>query len=90
MENQTTNHSELETIKNEITTKLGDKNHKKVLPFGNIAITVMLGALTIISIAQMVASITVFNKLKTGEVRASSGASQTNSVQNLPDMVGGC
>jgi len=82
-------HSELEAIKTEISAKLGDKNHKS-LPFGNIAVTVMLGALTLVSVAQMVASVNIFNKLKTGEVKASSGASQSNSAQNLPDMVGGC
>ena len=100
--NQTTNtqpipqnsapHSELEKIKNEITTKLGGKSHKN-LPFGNIAVTVMLGVLTLVSVAPMMASVNIFNKLKTGEVKASTGSSsapQNNSVQNLPDMVGGC
>ncbi|MEK7131618.1 MAG: hypothetical protein AAB797_02705 [Patescibacteria group bacterium] len=86
--NNTTNHSELEAIKNEITTKLGEQN--KSLPWNNIVVTVILGALTLVSLAQMMASVKIFNKLKTGEVKASSGAPQTNSVQNLPDMVGGC
>ena len=83
------NHNELETLKNEIKTELENKNHKS-LPFGNIAVTVMLGALTLVSLAQMMASVKIFNKLKTGEVKASTGAPQINSVQNLPDMVGGC
>ena len=82
-------HSELEAIKTEISAKLGDKNHKS-LPFGNIAVTVMLGVLTLVSVGQMMASVKIFNKLKTGEVKASTGAPQTNSVQSLPDMVGGC
>lgn len=89
MDNNTTGHSELEAIKNEISTKLGEKNQKS-LPFGNIAVTAILGVLTLVSLAQMMASVNIFNKLKTGEVNASSGAPQINSVQNLPDMVGGC
>ena len=84
--------NQLEAIKNEISTKLGDKN-PKILSFGNIAVTVMLGALTLVSLAQMMASVKIFNKLKTGEVKASTGSSsapQSNSIQNLPNMVGGC
>lgn len=90
MENTTNNQSELKSIKNEIITELGNNKNSKRLPFGNIAVTVMLGALTLISIAQMMTSVNIFNKLKSGEVKASSRAPQSNSVQNLPDMVGGC
>lgn len=88
MENNTTVHSELDTIKNEINVNLNKKN--KTLPWNSIAITAILGALTLVSIAQTLASVKIFNKLKTGEVKASTGAPQNNSVQNLPDMVGGC
>ena len=85
-------HNEMDAIKNEISAKLGDKSQKS-LPWGNITVTVMLGALTLVSIGQMMASVNIFNKLKSGEVNASTGsasAPQNNSVQNLPDMVGGC
>jgi hypothetical protein len=87
--NNITNHSELESLKKEIKTELKNKSHKS-LPFGNIAVTVMLGALTLVSIGQMMASVNIFNKLKTGEVKASTGAPQNSSIQSLPDMVGGC
>lgn len=97
MDNQThnempqnnSNHSELEKIKAEISTKLSEKSEKS-LPFGNIVVTAMLGVLTLVSLGQMMASVNIFNKLKSGEIKASSGAPQTNSVQDLPDMVGGC
>lgn len=89
MDNQTTGQSELDTIKSEIITKLGEKNDKS-LPWGNTAVTVILGALALISVAQMMASVNIFNKLKTGEVKASTGVPQNNSIQSQPDMVGGC
>lgn len=82
----------LDSLKNEIKTELSNKNNKN-LPWGNVTVTVMLGVLTLVSIAQMVSSVNIFNKLKTGEVKASTGSSaapQSNSTQNLPDMVGGC
>lgn len=89
MENNTTGHNELDAIKNEIKTELENKNHKS-LPFGNMVVTVMLGVLTLVSVGQMMASVNIFNKLKSGEVKASSGAPQNSSIQSLPDMVGGC
>lgn len=89
MDNQTIGQNELDTIKNEITTELGNKD-KKSLPWGNTAVSVILGVLALISIAQMMASVSIFNKLKTGEVNASTGAPVNNSVQSQPDMVGGC
>ena len=79
----------LEALKNEVGSKLAGQNNKP-MPWGNVAVTVILGALTLVSLGQMMASVSIYNKLKTGEVKASTGAPQTNSVQSLPDMVGGC
>lgn len=100
MENQTTNtqpipqnnapHNELEAIKNEIKTTL-NSSHNKTLPWGNILITVVLGALTLMSVGQTVESVYIFNKLKSGNLGPSTGAPATvNSPQSAPDMVGGC
>ena len=99
MDNQTTNtqpapqnnttQSQLDAIKTEIAAKLGG-NKDKNLPWGNIVVTVILGALTLISIGQMVDSVYIFNKLKSGNFGPSTGAPQTNSPQSAPDMVGGC
>mgnify|MGYP001558660604 CR=1 FL=1 len=81
--------SPLESIKNEITAKLNDPT-KKSLPWNNVMVTAVLAALTIVSLGQMAASVTIFNKLKTGDVQAASGAPQNSSLEALPDMVGGC
>ncbi len=90
MDNQTTNQNELDAIKSEIITELGNGKNSNSLPWGNTAVSVILGALALISIAQMMASVSIFNKLKTGEANASTGAPQDSSVQSQPDMVGGC
>ncbi len=90
MDNQTTSHSELEAIKSEIITELGNSKNSKNLPWGNTAVSVILGALALVSVAQMMASVSIFNKLKTGEVNASTGVPQNSSIQSQPDMVGGC
>lgn len=85
-----TTHSELETIKNEINAKLGERSSKG-LPVGSILVTVILGVLTLVSVGQMVESVYIFNKLKSGNITpASNSAPQTNSPQSAPDMVGGC
>lgn len=89
MENQTNSHSELDAIKNEITTKTSGE--RKSLPWSSIIITVILGTLTIFSVAQMASSVYVFNKLKSGNLGPStSGDSSGNSIQSAPAMVGGC
>ena len=81
--------SPLESIKNEITAKLNDPT-KKSLPWNNVLVTAVLAVLTVVSLGQMAASITIFNKLKTGNAQAASGAPQNSSLEALPDMVGGC
>ena len=82
----------LEAIKNEITASLNDKN-KKPVAWNNILITTVLGVLTLVSMAQMAASVKIFNKLKTGSIspaNASTGVPQNSSLDSQPDMVGGC
>ncbi len=83
------NSNPLESIKNEISAKLNDQN-KKSISWNSVLITAVLAVLTFVSLGQMAASINIFNKLKTGEAQATSGAPQNNSLQSLPDMVGGC
>ncbi len=82
-------HNELEAIKNEIHSKMSG-NYNKTLPWGNIVVTVVLGVLTLVSVGQMVESVYVFNKLKSGNIGPSTGAPAANSPQGAPDMVGGC
>ncbi|HSR89648.1 MAG TPA: hypothetical protein VLK22_04655 [Candidatus Udaeobacter sp.] len=83
------NHNELENIKNEIITKMGE-GHRKSLSWNNTLITVILGVLTLVSIGQMAESIHILNKLKSGNFGSSSSASQVTSPQDAPAMVGGC
>ncbi len=83
-------HNELETIKNEILAKMNEGKHKS-LPWGSVAVTAILGILTLISVAQMAGSVYIFNKLKSGNLGPSTtSAPQANSPQNAPAMVGGC
>jgi hypothetical protein len=91
MTEQNPNSNPLDAIKNEISASLNDKN-KKTIPWNNIVITAVLGALTLVSLAQMAASVKIFNKLKGGAIpaNASTGVPQNNSLESQPDMVGGC
>jgi len=88
-QNSVPHNSELEAIKNEITTKI-EAGRDKTLPWGNLTITIILGVLALVSIGQMVESVYIYNKLKSGNIGPSTGAPQTNSLQNAPNMVGGC
>jgi hypothetical protein len=89
MPQHSTPHNELEAIKNEITTKMAMPANKS-LPWGSVTVTVILGALTLVSVAQMAGSFYVFNKLKSGNIGPSTGAPAASSPQSAPDMVGGC
>ncbi|TSC84233.1 MAG: hypothetical protein G01um101413_528 [Parcubacteria group bacterium Gr01-1014_13] len=89
MPENNTPHNELEAIKNEVTAKMAETKDKN-LPWGNITVTVILAALTLMSVGQTVESVYIFNKLKSGNIGPSTGAPQANSPQNAPDMVGGC
>lgn len=81
-------HNALESIQQEISSKLNDQ-HKKSIPWNNIIVTAVLAVLTLVSLAQMMASMSIFNKLKGGAIPANA-APANNSVESLPDMVGGC
>lgn len=77
------------SLKEEISAKLNDQG-KKSISWNSTIITIVLGVLTFVSLGQMFASITIFNKLKAGDVSASTGVPANNSLEALPDMVGGC
>jgi len=82
--------SELNAIQDEIRTKL-QSPAKNSLPWGSVAVTAVLGILTLVSIAQMVQSALIYNKLKSGDIKPSNVAAPANdSLQSLPNMVGGC
>ena len=76
---------DLEELKNEITGKIVEK---KTLPWNSVIVTAVLSALTLVSVAQAVQSYVIFSKVKSGDIKGSAAA--PSSVQNLPNMVGGC
>ena len=89
MSEQNQANNPLESIKNEISNNLNG-GQKKPISWNSAIITVALGVLTIVSLAQMMSSIKIFNKLKGGQVNAATSAPQNSYIENQPDMVGGC
>ena len=81
--------NELEALKSEITAKLENKDSKSALPWGSLAVTIVLGVLALVSIAQMAQTAYVFNKVKSGELKT-TGTSAPSGLDSQPNMVGGC
>lgn len=92
MENQ----SELEKIKKEILGEVSSsKKNKKKLNWGSAMVTGVLVVLTLFSVAQTVQSATILSKINSGAIKstgtsASGSTPLPSSLQNLPNMVGGC
>lgn len=82
--------SELDVLKNEITAKLENKNAKNSLPWGSLSVTIVLGALALVSIAQMAQTAYIFNKVRSGELKTTGAASAPTGLDSQPSMVGGC
>lgn len=80
--------SDLEALKKEINTNLNSPAVHRDLPWGSLIISVVLGLLALISIAQAAQTALIYNKMKSGDFKASGSAA--NQTQNLPNMVGGC
>jgi hypothetical protein len=85
---------ELEGIKREILGEIKPAKKKRNLKFGSIVISGVLIVLTVFSIVQTIQSATILSKIKSGAIKpasaASGGSALPSSVQNLPNMVGGC
>ena len=85
---------DLEMLKNEILKEVKPGKNKKRLHWGSVAITVVLMLLTLVSITQAVQSANILDKIENGAIKpASTGNSENalpSSLQDLPDMVGGC
>ena len=82
--------SELENLKQEILRSVDDSRNKRTLPWGSVLVTIILGLLTILSVAQTAQSITILKKAKSGNFGTASSVTNSGSLQDLPDMVGGC
>lgn len=81
--------NELEALKSEITSKLENKDAKPSLPWGSLVVTIVLGVLALVSIAQMAQTAYVYNKVKSGELKT-TGAAAPTALDSQPEMVGGC
>jgi len=81
--------SDLDALKNEITAKLENKNAKNSLPWGSLTVTVALGILALVSIAQMAQTTYIYNKIKSGELKTTN-APAAGALDSQPEMVGGC
>lgn len=86
-----------ERLKNEILHELygvKQREGKKKLSWGSATVTVVLILLTLLSVTQAVQSANILNKIKSGQIKSSGGASSSaplpSSLDNLPNMVGGC
>lgn len=83
--------NELEEMKKDILEKVNAG--KRRLYWGSAIVTGILIVLSLVSIAQAVQSATVLEKVKSGAVKPSGGTGNTtlpSSLENLPNMVGGC
>ena len=81
--------NEIEQLKAEILSTLENKKDKAQLPWGSLAVTIVLAILTLLSVIQTVQSAMLLNKLKSGNVNL-GGSAQPAALQDAPNMVGGC
>lgn len=85
---------ELNKLKEEIVKKsvLPEKEKKK-LAWDSVAVTAVLVVLTAASIMQSLQSRAILEKIESGNLKSTSGSASPalpSSLDNLPDMVGGC
>lgn len=78
----------LDDLKSEILNNINSQR-RGPLPWGSVTVSIVLALLALISIVQTVQSASLYNKLKSGDLKpAVSPAS--GPAQNLPTQVGGC
>jgi len=80
--------NEIEQLKAEILSTLENKTEKSKLPWGSLSVTIVLGILVVLSVVQTVQSAILLNKIKSGNL--SAGGAASTSLDEAPDMVGGC
>jgi len=82
--------SDLNALKDEIISNLNNRK-RPALAWGSLTITLVLGILVLVSVAQASQSFALYNKLKLGNIKSSSLIPSAGApLQNLPNMVGGC
>lgn len=84
----------IKILKSEVLNELHHKKQKK-LHWGSAVVTVVLVVLALLSIVQTIQSASILSKVKSGAIKpvsatSSEGATLPSSLENLPNMVGGC
>lgn len=87
-----TQKKELEKIKDEILSEIKTKSSKPAISWGSKTITTFLVILAIVSVFQVFQSISILSKVRQGAIKPASASSvpAPSSLDNLPNMVGGC
>lgn len=84
----------LASLKKEIISSVGQER-RAPLSLGSVTVSVILGVLALASIVQVVQSASLYNKLKSSDLKptaspASGSVSSQPAPSGLPNMVGGC
>lgn len=82
---------ELEKLKSEILQEIRPSRDEKRPHWGSSVVTGLLVLLAFFSIVQAVQTTNIMRKINSGAIKTSAGSSALpSSLQDLPDMVGGC
>ncbi len=80
----------LDELKNEILKSI-NKERRAPLSWGSLTVSIVLGLLSVISLVQVVQSASLYNKLKSGDLKPTIAPTPVQgSGQSLPSQVGGC
>ncbi len=87
--------TDLERLKDEVLREIQPNKNQAGIRWGSIVVTGVLVILTFVSIGQTVQSASIMSKINDGAINTSNSGNSSNSplpssLQNLPDMVGGC
>lgn len=88
-----TKKNELEKIKEEILSEIKPSDDNNVsVSWGSKTVTIVLVVLAVVSVFQVFQSASVLSKIKSGAIKPASvnTAPLPSSLDNLPNMVGGC
>ncbi|MFA4831181.1 MAG: hypothetical protein WC862_02615 [Patescibacteria group bacterium] len=88
---QVGNSAVLKHLEEEILQTISGRR-RAPLSFGSVTISVALGLLVLVSLVQVAQSVSLYNKLKLGDLKPSATAAvpASGSASSLPNQVGGC
>lgn len=85
---------ELNELKDQIAKKLSEKDEKRGIEWGSLAITFVLIVMIAAASIQTWELVNILKKIESGAVQASgpsnAAASTPSATDQLPNMVGGC